>query len=171
MLNNKGFDLWADNYDKSVDISDQEGTLQQNAREHNVSSHIKGIIKSIEEYDIRNNTYDFIMAVSALEHIDTQESFVKKLREIEKGVRKNGIICLIINSNVREVNFVTGEHLDAQFEVNFDTEKLNGYLLNVFKEWNKLKMYVSNQEYNIPRGEIISHLKTDVVTFVARKNI
>lgn len=26
MLNNKGFDLWADNYDKSVDISDEEGT-------------------------------------------------------------------------------------------------------------------------------------------------
>lgn len=48
-------------------------------------------VKTIEEYDISDDTYDFIMAVSALEHIDTQESFIKKLREIEKGVRKNGM--------------------------------------------------------------------------------
>lgn len=48
-------------------------------------------VKTIEEYDISDNTYDFIMAVSALEHIDTQESFIKKLREIEKRVRKNGM--------------------------------------------------------------------------------
>lgn len=26
MLNNKGFDLWADGYDKSVGLSDEDGT-------------------------------------------------------------------------------------------------------------------------------------------------
>ena len=26
MLNNKGFDLWADDYDKSVGLSDEDGT-------------------------------------------------------------------------------------------------------------------------------------------------
>ena len=51
--------------------------LRQNAKEHNVSSHIIGIVKSIEEYDISVNAFDFIMAISALEHIDTEQSFIK----------------------------------------------------------------------------------------------
>lgn len=44
--------------------------LQQNAKEHNVTSKINGINKSIEEYGIGKNSYDFILAVSALEHIE-----------------------------------------------------------------------------------------------------
>ncbi len=69
--------------------------LLQNAREHEVSSNINGIIKSIEEYNIGINTYDFIMAISALEHIDTEESFFKKLTEIKKRTTRewNCMFC------------------------------------------------------------------------------
>lgn len=97
--------------------------LRQNAKEHNVSSHIIGIVKSIEEYDISVNAFDFIMAISALEHIDTEQSFIKKLFEIKNGLRKDGIVCLVINSDIKEINLDTQENLDAQFEVNLSTEK------------------------------------------------
>lgn len=143
--------------------------LQQNAREHNVSSNINGIIKSIEEYNIGINTYDFIMAVSALEHIDTEESFLKKLIEIKNGLRENGIACLVINSNVKEMNLETKENLDAQFEVNLPTQKIKEYLDDVFSGWSILKTSVREQEYDIPRDTIVSHLCTNVVTYVARK--
>ena len=48
--------------------------LLENAREHNVEASIRGIQKSIEEHAIVEDSYDFIMAISALEHIDTEES-------------------------------------------------------------------------------------------------
>lgn len=32
--------------------------------------------------------YDLVMAVSSLEHVDSKETFVNKLREIEHGIRK-----------------------------------------------------------------------------------
>lgn len=143
--------------------------LQQNAKEHNVSSNINGINKSIEEYDIGINTYDLIMAISALEHIDTEESFLKKLTEIKYGLRENGIACLVINSNVKEMNLNTKSPIDAQFEVNLPTEKIKGYLEDVFGGWSILKTSVSRQEYDIPRDKIVSHLCTDVVTYVVRK--
>ena len=54
--------------------------LMKNAKEHNVVTNINGIIKSIEEFKIDMHSYDFIMAISALEHIETEEFFLKKFR-------------------------------------------------------------------------------------------
>ena len=143
--------------------------LVLNAAEHNVAANINGIVKSIEEYEIKENSYDLIMAISALEHIDTYESFLNKLTEIKEGLRKNGIVCFVINSNVSEVNQSTNEFADAQFEVNLPTEKIQECLSTVFDGWNLLKTSVSEQEYDIPRETFISRLSTNVVTFVARK--
>lgn len=143
--------------------------LKQNAKAYGVEDIINGIIKPIEEYEIRQDSYDLIMAVSALEHIDSEESFIRKLSEMKNGVRENGIVCLVINSNVRETNAETGESLEAQFEVNLPTEKLQSLLEDIFSDWRVLKTGVSAQEYDIPRNEIISHLDTNVVTFVAQR--
>lgn len=143
--------------------------LIQNAKEHNVALNINGINKSIEEFKIDAQSYDFIMAISALEHIDTEDSFLIKLNEIKNGLRKNGIACLVINSNVREMNLHTKEMIDAQFEVNLSTEKLQEYLMNVFNGWDLLKTSVIEQEYDIPREMFISRLHTNVVTYVVRK--
>lgn len=143
--------------------------LKQNGKAYGVEDIINGIVKPIEEYKIRQDSYDLIMAVSALEHIDSEESFISKLSEMKNGVRKNGIVCLVINSNVRETNAKTGEALEAQFEVNLPTEKLQPLLEDTFSNWRILKTGVSAQEYDIPRNGIISHLDTNVVTYVAQK--
>lgn len=143
--------------------------LHENAQERGVSASIRGIQKSIEEYAIAVNSYDFIMAVSALEHIDTEESFRMKLAEIRDGLREKGVVCLVMNSEVREQNRDTKETVDAQFEVNLTTEKLQEYLNEVFEGWSVLKSTVSAQEYDIPREGFVSRLSTNVVTFVARK--
>ena len=143
--------------------------LMQNAREHNVILNINGINKSIEEFKIGSESYDFIMAISALEHIDTEAAFLIKLNEIKNGLRENGIACFVINSNVREMNIDTKEIIDAQFEVNLSTEKLQEYLTSVFNDWDLLKTSVMEQEYDIPRDMFVSHLHTDVVTYVVRK--
>ncbi len=143
--------------------------LHENAQERGVSASIRGIQKSIEEYAIAGNSYDFIMAVSALEHIDTEDSFRMKLAEIRDGLREKGVVCLVMNSEVREQNRDTKEVVDAQFEVNLTTEKLQEYLNEVFEGWSALKSTVSAQEYDIPREGFVSRLSTKVVTFVARK--
>lgn len=145
--------------------------LNQNAEVHLVKEHINGIMKPIEEYEIRRDFYDLILAVSALEHIDSEESFVGKLWEIKSGVRENGIVCLVINSGVRERNVETNEPTEAQFEVNLPTEKLQSLLADIFSGWHILKTGVTAQEYNIPREEKVSHLDTNVVTYVAQRQI
>lgn len=143
--------------------------LEQNARDYGVSKNINGLVQSIEEYKISSNSYDLIIAISALEHVDSEKSFLRKLADIKNGLRENGIVCLVINSNVREVNSETKEALEVQFEVNLPTERLQSFLGDVFSDWEILKTSLKAQEYDIPRGGIVSHLYTDVVTYVARK--
>ena len=143
--------------------------LYENAEELGVASGINGIVESIEDYPVGENKYDLVLAVSALEHIDSEQSFLSKLSEINKGIKKNGIVCLVINSDVKETDKSTGEEIPAQFEVNLQTEKLQAVLKEKFSDFEIMKTAVSEQQYDIPRGDIISDLKTKVVTFVARK--
>lgn len=144
--------------------------LYDNAKELGVASSINGIVDTIENYPIKENKYDLIIAVSALEHIDSEQSFLTKLSEIKNGVRSNGIVCLVINSDVIENEKTTGKEISAQFEVNLPTEKLQVVLKERFSDFEIIKITVSEQQYDIPRGDIVSNLKTKVVTFVARRN-
>ena len=86
--------------------------LYANADEYGVTSNICGIVKSIDDYQIKERNYDLVMAVSSLEHVDSKETFVNKLREIEHGIRKNGIVCLVVNSNIKEFDKKTGNEID-----------------------------------------------------------
>lgn len=143
--------------------------LQNNAKVHGVDEIIHGTVQSIEDYQIEKEKYDFIMAISALEHINSQKAFERKLVEIKNGIRQNGIVCLVINSDVQEWDKKTMQELDAQFEVNFPTEKLKDLLQDVFQNWKVIKFTTQEQQYDILRENGVCELRTKVVTLVARK--
>lgn len=138
------------------------------AAQFGVSDSVRGIHAAIEDHPIRGSHYDLILAVSALEHIDSWESFQRKLEEIRKGLRPGGIVCLIVNSGVTETDKATGQPLTPQFEVNLPTEELQEILSQAFPRWSVLKSSVRHQRYDIPRETGISTLNTNVVTFVAQ---
>lgn len=153
-----------------VDILDYAvEELTKNSIKFEVSKNINGIVSSIDDFCIKENYYDFILSVSALEHINSVQAFTGKLIEIRNGTAKNGIVCLIINSEITEINKETKEALIPQFEVNLKTEELLNLLNSAFSGWETLKNTVKRQRYDIPRKNCISDLTTDVVTFVAIK--
>lgn len=144
--------------------------LHTNAETYGVRSCIRGIVSAIEKFPIATEGYDWILSVSSLEHTDTQDSFAYKMKEIKNGLRTGGIVCLIVNSNVTETDKATKEPIEAQFEVNLSRDAMLNLLRNTFAGFNILKETTVKQQYDIPRGERISSLTTDVMTFVARKN-
>ena len=143
--------------------------LNEYAADYGIAHSINGLVSSIEDYKITQDSYDLIMAVSALEHVDGEDSFYAKLQEIKEGTAPGGVVCLVINSEVTERDINSGEELVPQFEVNLSTERLQEYLKDSFAGWKVLKNSISKQEYEIPRSEKISRLYTSVVTFVAQK--
>ena len=143
--------------------------LNESALQYGVENRIRGIVSSIDDYEIVADSYDLILAVSALEHIASQAAFEKKLAEIRDGLRQGGIACLIVNSGVIEHDKATGQELPPQFEVNLPTSQMQDILENTFAGWKVIKHTIVHQKYDIPRENCIANLETDVVTYVVRK--
>lgn len=143
--------------------------LEENAEIHGVSRNIRGIVSGIDAFPIQRNHYDLILAISALEHMDSAGSFTGKLREIRDSLLPGGIVCMIVNSGVEERDAETGESLHPQFEVNLPTAQMRQLLRTAFSGMGVIKETVVHQEYDISRGNSLSHLTSQVVTFVAQK--
>lgn len=143
--------------------------LLENSRRNGIEEHITGIVQTIDDFKIEKSAYDLIIAVSSLEHMDSKDSLERKLNEMKEGIRSNGIICFIMNSEVVEIEKETGEELAPQFEVNIKTEALMSMLDEVYGDWQCIKKTVVPQKYYIPRGDKIAELSTNVITYVVRK--
>lgn len=142
--------------------------LYQYSEKYQVRGQIHGFVMPLEDYSILEKQYDLILAVSALEHVKNEETFFQILETMSRGLRPGGIVCLVMNSNVTEVEKTTGLLRDPQFEVNLPTERLISGLESTFSGWRILKQKVSHQQYDIPRDTPVI-LTTDVVTWVAQK--
>ena len=145
--------------------------LNANALQYGVAGNIQGIVSSIDDYEINADSYDLIMAISALEHIASRAAFEKKLVEIRNGLRIGGVACLIVNSGVIEHDKATGDELPPQFEVNLPTCEMQHLLEQTFTGWQIIKHTVVHQKYDIPRANGFAVLETDVVTYVLRKEL
>ncbi|MEC2918798.1 class I SAM-dependent methyltransferase [Bacillus tropicus] len=153
-----------------VDLLDSALTkLQTYSKEYGVINNIKTEQAAIENYYIQRNTYDYIVAVSSLEHVQSEEDLKKVLHSMKEGTKSGGMNCLIINSNIQEIDLHTNEELDALIEINLPTEDMIHLLKSIYKEWKEIKVEIKELVYNIVRDERIIQLKTNAITFVVQK--
>lgn len=153
-----------------VDLLDSALTkLKTYSKEHGVFEVIKTEQAAIENYYIVPNTYDYIVAVSSLEHVQSEEDLTNVLHAIKEGTKTGGINCLIINSNIQEIDLHTKEELDALIEINLPTEDMIHLLKSIYKEWKEIKVEIKELVYDIVRDEKQIQLKTNAITFVVQK--
>lgn len=143
--------------------------LKMNSVKYGVEKNIKGYVSPIEDFEIQSGEYDMIIAVSALEHIESEAAFALKLKDIQNGLKKDGVFCLVINSEITENDKETREPLEPQFEVNMPAVKMQELLQESFRDWDVLKITVVPQTYIIKRENVKVSLATKVITFVVRK--
>lgn len=118
-----------------VDLLDSDLTkLQIYSKEHGVFEGIKAEQSTIEDYYIAPITYDYIVAVSSLEHVKSEEDFKKVLHSMKDGTKNGGINCLIVNSNIQEIDLETNQELDVLVEINLSTEEMILSLKHVYAE-------------------------------------
>ncbi|AZQ47674.1 class I SAM-dependent methyltransferase [Bacillus albus] len=153
-----------------VDLLDSALTkLQIYSQEYDVFEVIKTEKAAIENYYIQPNTYDYIIAVSSLEHVQSEEDLKNVLHSMKKGTKIGGINCLIINSNIQEIDLHTNEEFDALIEINLSTDKMIHLLKNIYEDWKEMKVEIKELAYDIVRNERHILLKTNAITFVVQK--
>ncbi|WP_375103378.1 class I SAM-dependent methyltransferase [Paenibacillus sp. RS8] len=143
--------------------------LQSYSKKFGVEPFIVTRLSDIEHFIIDQEEYDIILAVSSLEHVSSEKALEKKLNEMICGTKINGVNCIIIGSNIQEVNLENGQELDPMFEVNISTERMMELLVDQYAGWEVQQRFVKSLEYKIDRNGQPVKLTTDCITFVAKK--
>ena len=143
--------------------------LRENAERLGVSEQIAGSCGPVDGFEIERDGYDLILAASVLEHLDSRDSAIRKLKEISAGIRPGGAVLIVMNTGVREWDAETGETLDPQFEVNLPAQEVRGLLDDTFRGWEVLWDKTIHYEYEVPRGDRNAMISAEVVTFTARR--
>ena len=143
--------------------------LRENAARFGISERIRGIVAPVDSFPVEKEGYDVIVAGSVLEHLDSRDSAIRKLKEISAGIRPGGAVLIVMNTGVREWDGSTGEALPPQFEVNLPPEEVRGLLSVHFPGWQTLWDKCIHYEYPVPRGERMAVISSEVVTFTARR--
>ncbi|EOP54647.1 methyltransferase [Bacillus cereus VDM053] len=143
--------------------------LQVYSKEYGVFEYIKTEQAAIEDYYIAPNTYDYIVAVSSLEHVRSIDDLKKVLHSMKNGTKSGGINCLIVNSNNQEIDLKTNQELNALIEINLSTEEMIRTLKGVYTEWQEVKVEIKKLAYDIVRNGTHIQLNTNAITFVMQK--
>lgn len=143
--------------------------LRENALRFSVSSSVNGVCCAVDEYMIAENSYDLILGISILEHLDSVQTLIRKLKQIRDGLRIHGIACFVINTGIEEHDKATGAPLPVQFEINMQPEEVETLLRDVFAGHEVLKQSIIHYTYDTYRESGIIQLDTDVLTFAVRK--
>lgn len=145
--------------------------LKENTIKYRVQDYITPILSAIDSFDIAHKKYDYIVSVSAIEHVANQEMFKETLRSICQATKSNGIVCLILNTELHERKVENNEEQDALFEVNLPTNEMVDLLESAFEGWSLIKKTVVHQEWITPREDGDVKLDTNVVTWVCRNDV
>ncbi|MDQ0226239.1 2-polyprenyl-3-methyl-5-hydroxy-6-metoxy-1,4-benzoquinol methylase [Metabacillus niabensis] len=153
-----------------IDLLDSALTkLKEYSVKYNVEDVIDMEKADIGSYEIKQDEYDFIVAVSTLEHVGSEQIFENVIKQMAAGTKQNGVNCLIVNSEVEEIDLETNERLEALMEVNLLTDIMMSKLTSVYKGWEKVKRVIKPLEFTITRNEKRILLKTNAITYVVRK--
>jgi ubiquinone/menaquinone biosynthesis C-methylase UbiE len=153
-----------------VDLLDSAlNKLKHYSKKFKVEDFIQSVKTDIGNYEIKPNEYDYIVAVSSLEHVDSEYTFEKVISNMAKGTKNKGVNCIIVNSEVEEIDLETNIKLYAQMEINLSTESMMNKLSSIYEGWEVLTKHVKPLEYNITRDGKQILLKTNAITYVVRK--
>lgn len=86
-----------------------------------------------------------------------------------EGTKIGGINCIIVNSEVEEIEMETNNTLDALIEINISTKGMINKVTRIYAGWKIINQSVKPLEYQIIRNEKPVILKTNAITYVARK--
>ncbi|GGE70572.1 class I SAM-dependent methyltransferase [Priestia taiwanensis] len=144
--------------------------LMEYGNQHNVAHKLTCMEAEIDTMHIEENTYDYIVAISSLEHVSSEAVLRKFLRRMKVGTRANGMHYFVVNSNIEETDVLTGVKLEPLLEVNMKTEDMLALLDDTYRGWTSIKREVKHLQFTIQRDKQDIHLKTDAITYVVQRS-
>ncbi|PZE21354.1 class I SAM-dependent methyltransferase [Paenibacillus xerothermodurans] len=143
--------------------------LREYAKQFQVQPAITADTADIGEIAIREDTYDYIVAASSLEHVKSQEVFEKVLRRMAEGTKRGGMNCIVMNTDIEEYDKQSGRPRKTLIEVVMRKPDVLYRLRSNYADWEQLHVSVQPMELEIDRDGESVIMRAQTVSFVARR--
>ncbi|OZB97726.1 class I SAM-dependent methyltransferase [Paenibacillus sp. XY044] len=150
-------------------LEDAAAKLKKNAAEFDLQELVESEAADVEHYLIEADTYDYIIACSALEHTSSRSALEKVLDQMKRGTRVGGIHCITMSTDVEEVDRVTGEIRKGLIELNLAQQDTMKLLQRHYREWNILIEQVVPQSIEEVKDGRSIDFRCSLITFAAQK--
>lgn len=143
--------------------------LNKYAKEYGVENNIKGFIAPVEDFKIKNNFYDYIIAHSVLTHTRDKPTMFRIINDMIKGTKTKGVIYIHEITNPQIFDTKSGKQVDSDAEIDIDYEELKDKLKQMFIDWKILTICKNpyEEKYLKDRREVI--WKCNYLSFIANK--
>lgn len=157
-----------------VDLLDSAITyLKQYAAHYGVTDRIMTIRSDVEHFPIAAHTYDYVVAVSVLEHLSTPAIWHKVITSLQQSTRPGGIHCFQINTDITETDGCTGEQRMPMFELRFSSHELLAALWQHYTAcphpWTIIEQRTNWHTIEIEREGRPVHLNSNMLTWIVQK--
>jgi hypothetical protein len=88
---------------------------------------------------------------------------------MKRGTKPGGINVIIVNTNVQEIDRLTGEALDPLIELNLSTSQAAAYFSQVYEGWTVVQSGVKPLTFEIDRGERPILMQSDCLTWAVQR--
>lgn len=143
--------------------------LLRYSHKYGVSEYMETHLSDIGEYNISDKEYGYIIAVSALEHVESELKLTQVLDKMVRGTKDRGINCIIMNTNIKEIDISTSTELEPLIELNMTTDRSKELLSRAYEGWEVIYTTVKSLGFNIERNGREILLKGDCITYVIQR--
>jgi SAM-dependent methyltransferase len=136
---------------------------------YGVRDHVQTHCSDIGDYQIAERTFDMIVAVSALEHLESKQKLKEVLERMAHGTKAFGINCIIMGTNIRETLLTGGDALEPMMELNLATDEAEALFSHVYRGWSVCFTVVKALQFHIERNNIPIRMECDCITYVVQR--
>lgn len=109
--------------------------LQENARAAGVQDNILCVQADIQDYD-PDNTFDYVLSVSAIEHLASREKFVECIKSLQGTTNPDGVNCFMIATDHQWTDKTTGQDVPPIVEQNLSSTEVEELLKDLYRDWD-----------------------------------
>ena len=142
--------------------------LQENAAAAGVGAAVQAVVGDLEHVSLAPGSIDWLVSVSALEHVSGEVALESVLRHLQDATRPGGLNCLIIGTDKVEIDH-SGRVRPARVEFYLGTSEAADLVLRLYAGWELLES--SNASFSVDEdrdGERYA-LRTTNLRVLARK--
>jgi|AGTN01.1.fsa_nt_gi 2-polyprenyl-3-methyl-5-hydroxy-6-metoxy-1,4-benzoquinol methylase len=114
--------------------------LKRYAADHDVADRVFSQVCELDAFQVPENMFDILLAVSVLEHASSKEQVRRIIKQLSRGARYGGIALVTISTDRKVVEVDTDKPVRTLVETRLSANEATELLKESFSTWSSLDL-------------------------------